>query len=415
MALPIRTLPIVERWDCHNCGICCRGSIVQLSQQDVDRLRSQRWEERDEFRGVQTIVADGLLSQSYRLAQRDDGSCVFLTADGLCRVHMEFGEPEKPLMCRMFPLQLVPLKDHAILTTRRCCPSAADGKGRPIDEHRRWVTALARQRDIATESPQPPHIVPGHPRAWNEIERLFHVVERLVCDDRFPMVRRLVHVLAICDLLEQCQLSNVADADLGELLDLLSLSATENAGECFANRRRPGRAAGALFRQTVLDYLRLHPQYVVHETWRERWKLAWAATRFARGKGSIPKVHDSFPATTFADIDEASGWLSADLLQPLDEYYESLSMSRQYAMVGRLGWSVVERLRAAALTWPVAMWLLRYARADHALSREDTFAAITAIDRGQGYAALSGRKHRRRVACLSQLGALDELLAWYTQ
>src|SRR3954454_24847959 len=35
MPLPIHPLPIVERWSCHQCGVCCRGSIVPLSAGDV--------------------------------------------------------------------------------------------------------------------------------------------------------------------------------------------------------------------------------------------------------------------------------------------------------------------------------------------------------------------------------------------
>ena len=35
MPLPIKPLPIVERWDCHQGGICCRGSRGTQSAEDL--------------------------------------------------------------------------------------------------------------------------------------------------------------------------------------------------------------------------------------------------------------------------------------------------------------------------------------------------------------------------------------------
>ena len=34
-SLPLRALPIIEQWDCQGCGICCRGSIIPLSDDDL--------------------------------------------------------------------------------------------------------------------------------------------------------------------------------------------------------------------------------------------------------------------------------------------------------------------------------------------------------------------------------------------
>jgi hypothetical protein len=44
MTLPIRTLPIVEHWDCHSCGFYGRGTKFKLSDEDLKRVRGQEWE-----------------------------------------------------------------------------------------------------------------------------------------------------------------------------------------------------------------------------------------------------------------------------------------------------------------------------------------------------------------------------------
>src|SRR5439155_25231907 len=91
MPLPIKPLPLVERWDCHQCGACCRGSLVPLSADDLARPKSQKWDARPEYKNTPVSVRDSWLSSHFRLAHREDGSCVFLLPDGMCRIHKELG------------------------------------------------------------------------------------------------------------------------------------------------------------------------------------------------------------------------------------------------------------------------------------------------------------------------------------
>src|SRR5262245_19340458 len=121
MSLPIKPLPLIERWDCHQCGACCRGSLVPLSAEEVARLRSERWHERPDLQNTPVYVRESWLGHDYHLAQRADGSCVFLLPDGLCRIHKELGIEAKPLVCQMFPLQIIPREGQAALTIRRAC------------------------------------------------------------------------------------------------------------------------------------------------------------------------------------------------------------------------------------------------------------------------------------------------------
>ena len=77
-------------------------------------------------------------------------------ADGLCRIHKELGFDAKPLVCRMFPLQIVPRDNVAYVTIRRACPSAAADKGRPVAEQLDFARQLARERHLADAAPHPP-------------------------------------------------------------------------------------------------------------------------------------------------------------------------------------------------------------------------------------------------------------------
>src|SRR5689334_20754995 len=92
----LRTLPIVEQWDCHGCTACCRETTIQLNVDDVVRLEAQQWQKRPEFQAMRIMRRSVLLGGARVLAHKPDGSCVFLTEAGRCCIHEEFGIDAKP-------------------------------------------------------------------------------------------------------------------------------------------------------------------------------------------------------------------------------------------------------------------------------------------------------------------------------
>ena len=169
MTLPIRTLPIVERWDCHSCGFCCRSTKFKLSDEDLKKLREQQWEKHPDFQGVEIVTQHGRLRKYYQLGKRPDGSCIFLADDNLCRIHKELGEAAKPLVCRLFPFQLVPLEEFAFVTLRQYCPSAVADKGRPLEEHLQYIAQLAEEGKLTLRPITLPAIFPGCTRTWDDL------------------------------------------------------------------------------------------------------------------------------------------------------------------------------------------------------------------------------------------------------
>ena len=151
----------------------------------------------------------------------------------------------------------------------------------------------------------------------------------------FPMVRRVVHALQFCDLLESCKLKKFRDGRLIELVNILQQSCLTNAGVWFRDRRPPGRATAMLFRQIAAQYVRLHPGFRAQTTWRTRLFFARAAFVFVRGKGTVPAIHHGFPAATFESLERELGPLDDAISQPLDRYWENSAISKQYAILGR--------------------------------------------------------------------------------
>lgn len=412
--LSIKTLPVLEQWECARCGRCCRGSLIWLDESDREKLQAQGWDRHSDFATMQTVVREGWIGSRYRLAQRPDGSCVFLMPDGRCRVHTEFGADAKPLICRMFPLQLVPLEKTAILTTRRACPTAAADQGLSLHEYQAESRQLAAEAGLIDEAVSAPPITKSWQAGWNEFTIVGRSLEKLMCDARFPLVRRLTHALKFCDLLESRRVRKVDSGTLPELCELFE-SGAEDVGDLFQNKAAVESAAAVLFRQTAAEYLRLHHRNVARETWSERWRMAWSALRIVRGKGKVPLVHGDLPETTFQALERPLGHLGEAVQRPFLRFFETQLASKQFAVVCRPGWPLVESFRALALAYPVGLWLLRLLSTGRAPLAEDAIDVVTMLDRGQGFARLTNAHHRARVATLARLGGLERLTVWYAR
>src|SRR4051794_11735239 len=112
MSLPVRHLPIVQNWDCHACGACCKEYAVSVTEAERKRIEEQGWSKRPEFAGVELFVREGRFGKRYRLNHQPDGSCVFLGENGRCKIHAEFGGATKPLACQLYPYVLIPAGNH---------------------------------------------------------------------------------------------------------------------------------------------------------------------------------------------------------------------------------------------------------------------------------------------------------------
>ena len=415
MTLPIKTLPILEQWDCHGCGICCRGAAVLLNDADLNRLREQHWDKHPDFRGKKIIVRAGFLDRRFRLAHRKNGTCVFQDTDKLCRIHREFGYDAKPHVCRMAPLQMIPLENFVYVTLRRYCPSAAADKGRPLKEQLDEYRRLALASDAVPEPTPPPKLTRRYRRPWKEAMSVAGVLNKLMLDERYPLVRRLIHGLEFCHLLDQCRLKKIQGGRLDELLAVLKASAVEAAGPYFELRLPPGRSAYRWFRQIALEYLRLHPDFLPETSWRERGRIFHAAFKYAWGKGRVPCFRMDFPPATFAGLERPLGALPEDVLLPLTRYFERAAVSLRYVMFKGGRWSLTEGFQALALGFPVALWMLRFACGPRTPEVQDVINVVMMLDRGETNSPLVGLQHRWRTNSLMNNHQLSRLAAWYAR
>jgi hypothetical protein len=234
-------------------------------------------------------------------------------------------------------------------------------------------------------------------------------------DQRYPPVRRLAHGLQFCRLLDASRLDRLEGDRLISLLAMFETSAVEESGVMFRARKPPERSVAGMFRQVLFEYVRLHPKANAEKSWRSRLRLVRGAAAFARGKGRVPDVDLDFPQTTFEDLQRPLGRLPIEVAGPLYALFEAASASKHYALLERRRWPLVDSFRALALGYPVALCLLRLCCSQREPTRDDAIDVVGAIDRGQTYAPLCGRRHLHRIRGLAQHDGLTRLLAWYAR
>jgi lysine-N-methylase len=423
MGLPIFHLPVLQNWDCHVCGTCCKEYLVTVSDEERRRIAEQGWDADRDLGGHTPFVRRGPpWARRYALNHRPDGSCVFLSEQGRCRIHERFGYETKPLACRLYPFVLVPVGDHWRVGVRFACPSAAENKGRALPRHTGALMEFAgqlAQREGLSPRPDgsltlPPPLQPGQRVDWPDVLRCVDALLALLLNRRDPVERRLRKCLALAAEMRRARLEGVGGERLGELLGLLRAAVDADTPANLMTLPPPGWVGRILFRQAVALFTRKDHGPSQGLAGRGRTALLAAALRFARGRGPVPRLHRLIPARTFAQVEEPRGPLPAEAEEVLERYYHVKVGSLQFCGPASFGMPFWEGFEALAVTFPVVLWVAR-ALADRPRD-EAVMQALTVVDDHVGFNRLLARARQRlSFRILARSGELSRLIAWYSR
>jgi lysine-N-methylase len=419
MSWPVRNLPVIQNWDCHGCGECCREYEVHVTAAERERIRGQGWENDPAIGGVPLFVRTGRWWQRrWRLnTRRGDDGCIFLNEQGRCRIHAKFGSTAKPLACQVYPFTLNPAGDHWRVGMRFACPSATDNLGRPVSAHRDdlryYGQGLEEREGVKGRTTAPPPLRAGQLVPWSDVQQFNDALLALLLNTADPIEYRLRKCLALAALCRQATFGKISGKRLGEFLELVSNSLIDV--EPSADRiDPPGWVGRILFRQAVAVYARRDhgPRQGISK--RGRLALLWAAWRFVRGTGPVPRIHGLLPAATFDQLEQPTGPLPDQSKELFDRYFRVKVESFQFFGPTNFNAGFWEGLESLALIFPATMWLSRIFRdrpREHAVSQ-----ALRIVDDNFGYNRLLGTKRQRMATrLLASRGELAKLIAWYSR
>lgn len=419
MPLPVQSLPVVQQWSCHGCSDCCRTYHVRVTDSERERVAKMDWSDVPELADVDVVVYDKKV-KGYRLNHRDDGACVLLDGQNRCRIHAKYGEPAKPMACRIYPFVMVPAGDHWRVGMRFACPSVTRSEGKPVAERkgelREYAGLLEADAGPKGKDLPPPALQTGQEVAWPDLLRFTEAVVALLSLPDRPIERKLRTVLAFDDVNRKARFDKLDGKRLTELFEILTVAvADETPADPYAVRK-PGWVGRMIFRQVVALFSRkdtgLNKGTVAG---KGRIALAKAAWRYARGTGTVPHLHGLLPkGIPFAKAEEPLGDLPAASEALLTRYYVTKVESMQFCGPTNFRQAFWDGLEMLVLTFPVMMFLARVMIAGGKPKEEAVADALRIVDDNFGFNPLFGRG--RQIWALRMMaakGELPRLVAWY--
>jgi lysine-N-methylase len=407
-------LPTIQNWSCHNCSGCCRQHVIEITDAEKQRIIEQGWTAAD------GVTSGGVLplKSGSRLAHQPDGACIFLADDGLCKIHAKFGEAAKPLACRIYPYAFHPAGNRVTVSLRFSCPSVVENKGQSVESQRDEIRSIARLVvPKHVNEAMPPQLTPKQSVSWPDFHRFVECFDRLFANSGIPILSRVHRAIALLSLIQQSTFEKVKGDRLDEYLEVV----TEAAAAQTEHQQilAPGKLGRTHFRMLVAQYSRKDTSAHLGGGLGMRWNLLTTAVRFARGKGTIPRLQETFPEATFATLETPFGGFSERADEFLTRYFRVKLQGIHFCGPAYYDVPFVEGLYSLLLVYPAVMWFARwFAVGDQrdGLINDDVATAISVVDHHHGFSAAFGMPtFRKRVRALAKLNEIERLSAWYSR
>lgn len=428
-------LPVIQNWSCHNCGGCCREHQIDITEAEKKRIEHQSWDESRLQHSGPFIVEVG--RNHYRLAHREDGACVFLDDRGLCRIHAEFGEPAKPLACRIYPYAWHPAgKNRTATSLRFSCPSVVQNLGPAVTQQKSELQDLVSDVLANVDRDYDPPLIhltqPHGPQelSWADFHQFIAALDSSLADQSVHFAVRLMRTLSWLELVEQSQFETIREEKLTEYLELITGASVKAQPDNELPIHRPSRLGRVLFRLISAQYMRHDTEADRRQGMSRRLELASAAFWFTLGAGTVPSLSTSSSAETafpleaplkdvkFSQLEGEFGGRGGEFDELFARYFRVKIQGLHFCGPANFQTSLVDGFRSLALMYPVVLWLARIrcaGRRDNRLQLADVQASLAVADHNFAYSpALGSAGAVKRVAMLSRMKQLTALVGWYS-
>lgn len=336
---------------------------MEITDEERQTLVDQGWRDADDFtEGTPVVVRDigPFWNRRWRLGQKPDGSCVFLDEAGLCRIHAKYGEPTKPLACRVYPYAFHPHGRQVTVSLRYSCPSVVRNLGQQVSQQREMLHDMAREvvpRGI-TSAPSPGLRHAGD-LAWLPFRQFAQALEELMSPRDVPVSTKLASAVRFIDLVSESNVRQLSDEQLADFVEVIRDAArieTRAIAETQQNESQSLSSSGRLlFRMLAAQYARNDSL----SNWRTglmgRIRLLKTGLRFAMGRGRVPALQDIDRPVSFEQLEVPFGGLTSDAEEMFSRYFRVKIAGLQFCGRAFFGFGLIEGFRSLALVYPLSL------------------------------------------------------------
>ncbi len=417
MSFPLKNLPVMQNWDCHSCGDCCRrleGVITEEEKVRIEALDLANDPEVAPKPWFAPLVGRG--TKKWTLKHRPDGGCVFLTAGNHCRLQERFGAEVKPFVCRLFPFMLIPAGNQWRVGMRFSCPSAAANAGRPVSNAEKDLVRLShlleKHEGRSADSAPAPLLQAGQQLPWADVARVVQVLVEIVQDRSDRIERRLRKCLAVARVCRKAKLDGLKGKGLSEFLQVLRAAVDTDVAREAGDVPPPDRMLGkVLFRVLLPIFARRERDVHRAKGIRRGLSRVRDGWRFARGRGRVPRINEFLPEISFDAVEQSSG-MPAEVDETLERYYVVKLNSLQFCGPPNFNMPLWAGLESLVLTLPMILWLSRAFTGLAPVKAVEQ--AIQVVDDHFGGDQMLALPHVRfAMLTLAERGELEKLVAWY--
>jgi len=364
-----------------------------LGPGEEERLKALVWQGREKDLDVQpTVVSTELPGgrRVRRLARREDGACVYLDSDNLCRIQRHFGSDAKPLMCRLYPFGFYPVANRVGVDCSFSCRSVSHGTGAALAARIPEWTALfteesnkeERQHRLTRQRAMSGEVL------W-EFEQYFL---SFLTDQSLTLLDRVRCCLQFNRLATTGDPSTPAAAQLRQAI-------ARGLPRQIASIPRGGsmdRTQRVIFYQWL--FLALNPPPVNIDLLsgqarlREEKRRLAIAQRFTSQQGA-PAIDNQDVTVTWEQIAAVDASVAAAPASPfLERYLAAKIIGQRFLVAGEEELPLVEAVPLFLLTYPMTIWTARALAAERgadAVAETDLRSALALLDRTLGMVPLS--------------------------
>ncbi|MFA6568855.1 MAG: YkgJ family cysteine cluster protein [Victivallales bacterium] len=392
-----------QYFSCINCGKCCGGWDVPVTQGEKDKIEKLNIPGHAP-REKRYFIKSGKIPGIYLIGKKGN-HCVFLDSDNLCLIHKHHGEKAKPLACRTYPFDIFNWQDDVTTASLRYdCPAVASQDGRGISASAHEINSIAgelgRERKSATAE------YSGKLKtSLKNIRIVADAYRNFILD---PGFRPSIRIFAAAKLLEfhsrpenSSDITEAADffsRDAAELVKR-SVPALENI---ISEAGPPNFHQKMVFRYILSGFMRSDEENALKFRPAARLSRVKSILKFSLGSGSLDKISGKLPDTSCSDPMESVRGMEWDenAFAPYWNYLGSKLDSLHFCGYPCLNLSFEEGMRHLLMTYPALAYLSALlAKSDKRkhIRGKDVAEALSLIDHTFSRSPFFAIRHVRRM------------------